>query len=251
MGTETENDIALQLYTVREDFVRDPEETLRRVADAGYTAVEVAGTGNMSAEELRALLDRYGLRAIGSHVSLDTMEREPEREIENARTLGSRYITTGYLPAEERRNPEELGRRLNAIGQRVREAGFTFAHHNHDFEFADADGERFLDRLLSAAAPENLSLELDVYWAEFAGVNPLDYFQRYSGRIPLVHLKDMAEDRSFADVGEGTLDFPQLAAAARAQGARWLIVENDQPGPNPVSAAATSLTNLKEMGVAQ
>ncbi|HZU13425.1 MAG TPA: sugar phosphate isomerase/epimerase [Chloroflexota bacterium] len=243
--------LALQLYTVREDFARNPEDTVRRVADAGYTAVEVAGTGSMSAADFRELLDRYGLQAVGTHVSLNTMETNPQQEIENARTLGARYISNAYLPPNERQNPEELGRRLNAVGQRVREAGLTFSHHNHDFEFAQVDGERFIDRMLNAAEPDNLSLELDVYWAEYAGVDPLDYFRRYSGRIPLVHIKDMAPDRSFANVGEGTMDFKQITSAAAAQGTQWLIVENDQPGPNPVGAAATSLTNLKQMGIAR
>lgn len=249
MGRGIEPGVALQLYTVRHDFAESPEETVRQVADAGYTAVEVAGTGDMPAGEVRQLLDRFGVRAIGVHTSLQGLESDFEAEMRDAGSLGVEYVTTGYLPAEERQNPEELGKRLNAIGGRVREAGFTFAHHNHDFEFAQVDGQRFLDRLLASSDAENVKLELDVYWAVFAGVDPLDYLRRYAGRIPLVHLKDMAPDRSFANVGEGTLDFPVLTRAAEQEGARWFIVEHDQPGPEPVAAAKASLDNLRTMGI--
>jgi sugar phosphate isomerase/epimerase len=105
--------------------------------------------------------------------------------------------------------------------------------------------------LLASSDPENVKLELDVYWAVFAGVDPLDYLRRYAGRIPLVHLKDMAPDRSFANVGEGTLDFPQLARTAEQEGAQWFIVEHDEPGPEPVAAAKASLDNLRRMDIAQ
>lgn len=250
MGRGNEPGVALQLYTVRRDFAENQEETVRRVAEAGFTAVEVAGTGTMPAGQLRQLLDRFGLQAIGIHSSLQGLESDFEREVRDARALGIQYITTGYLPAEERQNPEQLGERLDAIGHRVREQGFTLAHHNHDFEFAEVDGQRFLDRLLASTDPENVKLELDVYWAVFAGVDPLDYLRRYAGRIPLVHLKDMAPDRSFANVGEGTLDFPQLAGIAEQEGAQWFIVEHDEPGPEPIAAAKTSLDNLRQMGIA-
>jgi sugar phosphate isomerase/epimerase len=118
METGTAPGVALQLYTVRHDFAENPEETVRRVAEAGYTAVEVAGTGEMPAGELRQLLDRFGVRAIGVHSSLQGLESDFEREMRDARTLGIEYVTTGYLPAEERQNPEQLGERLNTIGVR-------------------------------------------------------------------------------------------------------------------------------------
>lgn len=251
MGPGVEPGMALQLYTVRHAFAENPEETVRRVANAGYTAVEVAGTGTMPTHELRQLLDHFGVQAIGVHSNLQRLEIDFERQILDARTLGVEYITTASLPPEVRQNPERSGKRLNAIGRRVREQGFTFAHHNHDVEFAEVDGQRFLDRLLADCEPENVKLELDVYWAVFAGADPLDYLQRYTGRIPLVHLKDMALDRSYTNVGEGTLDFPELARVAAANGARWFIVEHDEPGPHPIEAATISLDNLRRMGIAR
>lgn len=251
MGVGTSPGMALQLYTVRHDFALNPADTLREVAGAGYTAVEVAGTGDMPAGELRVLLDRFGLRAVSVHESLGALEHDLTSRLDAAGTLGVEYVTTAYLPPDERREPERLGARLDEIGRHVRDAGFTFAHHNHDFEFARVDGEPFLDRLLAATNRENVKLELDVYWAVVAGVDPLEYLRRHAGRVPLVHLKDMAQDRSFANVGEGTLDFPRIAEVAVAQGVRWFIVEHDDPGPRPVEAARISLDNLKQMGIAR
>lgn len=250
MGDGSEPGIALQLYTVREAFAQDPEGTAQRLGQIGYEAIEVAGTGDIGASDLRTMFDRAALQSMGTHVGLQAVEDDLQGQIERNRALGAEYITTAFLTPDERNDPEGLGRRMNEIGRQVREAGLTFSHHNHAFEFDDVNGTPFLDRLLAATDPENVSLELDVFWVIKAGADPYEYFRRYAGRIPLVHVKDMTEEGTFADVGEGVLDIPALCQAATEAGARWLIVENDQPGPQPMEAVATSLANLRQMGIA-
>lgn len=136
---------------------------------------------------------------------------------------------------------------LNEMGRACRQHRLTFAYHNHDFEFAQSAGAYLLDRLLDATDPDLVGLELDVYWAAYAGVDPAGYLRRYAGRGPLVHLKDMATDRSFAEVGDGTLDVAAIVAAAEEGGARWYIVENDRPAIPALESARRSLQNLQAM----
>ncbi len=242
--------VALQLYTVRDETARDFAGTLRRVAALGYKAVEFAGYGGLSAAQQRDLLAETGLTAASTHVGLDILAHTPDDAIAYCKAIDCRYLVLPGLP-NERRNPEALralAPRLDDLGRRCQEQGITFGYHNHDWEFAGhADGTALLDLLLDATDPALVALELDAYWVSYAGADPVAYLQRRTDRVPLVHLKDMTPERTFAEVGDGTLDMGAIIAAARAAGARWYIVENDAPTIPSLDSARRSLTNLQAM----
>lgn len=242
--------IALQLYTVRDETERDFAGTLRRVAEIGYPAVEFAGYGGLDATEMQSLLGETGLSAASTHVALARLESDLDGEIAYCQAIGCSYLVLPWL-AEEWRSAaklRELAPRLNQFGQRCRERGITFAYHNHDFEFAQSDNNYVLDILLDATDPASVALELDAYWAAYAGVDPAEFLRKRSGRVPLVHLKDMAADRSFTEVGDGTLDLQAVFTAAEEGGARWYVVENDRPKIASLDSAKRSLDNLRQMG---
>ncbi len=244
--------VALQLYTVRDETARDFAGTLRRVAALGYKAVEFAGYGGLSAEQQRDLLTETGLTAASTHVGLDILAHTPDDAIAYCKAIDCRYLVLPGLP-NDHRNPDALralAPRLDDLGRRCQEQGITFGYHNHDWEFAGhADGTALLDLLLDATNPALVALELDAYWASYAGADPVAYLQRRTGRVPLAHLKDMTPERTFAEVGDGTLDMDAIIAAARAAGARWYIVENDAPTIPSLESARRSLTNLQAMAV--
>lgn len=242
--------VALQLYTVRDETANDFTGTLRRVAEIGYGAVEFAGYGDLAAPELKALLDETGLRAASSHVALDRLEADLDSEIAYCRRIDCSYIVLPWLDPS-RRDAEQmraLAPRLNEFGRRCRAQGITFAYHNHDFEFVQDEGTYLLDRLLDSTDPALVALELDIYWAAFAGVDPAAYLRQRAGRVPLVHLKDLAADRTFSEVGDGTLDLGAIFTAAEAGGARWYIVEHDRPQMPSLHSARRSLDNLRGLG---
>jgi sugar phosphate isomerase/epimerase len=239
--------IALQLYTVRDETARDFAGTLRQVAALGYRAVEFAGYGGLSASQMAALLDETRLRAASTHVGLAVLEGDLDRELDYCQTIGCSSMVLPWLPPERRgaESLRALAERLNEFGRRCHERGIAFGYHNHDFEFAqDAQGKALLDVLLENTDPLVVALELDVYWAAYAGVDPASYLRRHAGRALLIHVKDMAADRSFTEVGDGTLDMAGICRAARAQGTRWYIVENDQPKIPSLESAKRSLENL-------
>lgn len=242
--------LALQLYTVRDETARDFTGTIRRIAEMGYDGVEFAGYGDLTAEEMHSLLSEVGLQAYSSHVRLDLLEQQLDQEIAYCKQIGCPFIFLPWL-APDMRNEEmirTLAPRLNEFGKRCQDQGITFGYHNHDFEFATLpDGTKLLDLLLSQTDPSFVSLELDVYWAAYAGVSPASVLERYSGRVPVVHLKDMTPDRHFTEVGDGTLNLAQLAAVAEKSGAKVFVVENDAPTIPSLDSARRSLTNLRQM----
>jgi sugar phosphate isomerase/epimerase len=241
--------IALQLYTIRDETARDFKATLRHIANLGYSGVEFAGYGDLSSSEMAALLSETGLRVAGSHVRWNALENNLEHEIDYCLAIGSRHITLPYLGSEWYTGAKltTLTSQLNAFGRIAHAKGVTFSYHNHDHEFAqNEDGRYLLDTLLDSTDPAYVKIELDTYWAAFAGVDPIAYLHKRAGRIPLIHLKDMTPARTFTEVGDGTLDIKGICQAAGESGVEWYIVENDAPTLPSLESAARSLANLRK-----
>jgi sugar phosphate isomerase/epimerase len=238
--------VALQLYTVRDETAHDFLGTLRRVHEIGYRAVEFAGYGGLSAAELSAQLRDIGLEAAASHVGLDALTGDLDGAIAYCHELGCRFVVLSWLPAEARAD-SNLPAMLEGFGRRCAEAGLSFAYHNHDFEFQPAGNGTPMERILGTD-PGLVGLEVDVYWAAYAGVDPAEFLQRHAGRVRLVHLKDMAPDRSYTEVGAGTLNLDAIYRLAAEIGADWCIVEHDQPSMPSLESARLSLENLSTYG---
>ena len=245
--------VGVQLYTVRDAAASDFAGTLRAVAAAGYRVVEPAGLHGMSAAEVRALLDELGVRAVAAHIAVDRFEQDPDAAIAELRTLGCEYAVIPFLGQERRGNAAALRKLAASFGdwaRRCRAEGIGFAYHNHDFEFAALPGEAgtTFDLFVEATDPALVGFELDIYWAQVAGVDPVALLGRLNGRVPLVHLKDRAvgETPTDAPVGEGTIDWAPVLGAAEAAGTEWYIVEQDHPS-DALADVATSLRNLQGM----
>lgn len=245
----TKQPIALQLYTVRDETARDFVGTIRKVAQMGYPAVEFAGYGGLSMQEMTALLQETGLQVSSTHVPLTAVEQDLDKEIAYCRAIGCSYLIVPWLPVE-RRNGEsfrELAARFNSYGSRCSEQGINFGYHNHDFEFAQYEGKYLLDYLIEHTDPQQVMFELDVYWAAFAGLDPSSYIRQHAGRIRIVHLKDMTAQRTFTEVGDGLLHLEQIYQVAKESGCQWYVVENDQPVLPSLESARRSLENLQRM----
>ena len=243
--------IALQLYTLRDLTGRDMLGTLKEIASQGYRAVEFAGFGGVPVADICALLDDQGMRAVAAHIGLDDLRSRPEEVLAEMNTLGCSYAVVAYVAEERRRNAHqvlEIGETFNRYGEICREAGLQFAYHNHAFEFEALDGGTMFEILLDTTDASLVAFELDVYWLQHAGVDPLQMIKRLAGRVPLVHIKDMeaGEERRDAPVGEGILPWQEILPACTEAGTEWYIIEQDNPR-NPLPDVERSLSNLREM----
>ncbi|HLZ30701.1 MAG TPA: sugar phosphate isomerase/epimerase [Chloroflexota bacterium] len=242
--------LGLQLYTVRSLTARDMLGTLRQVAQLGFGAVEFAGLGDTPVPVLRQTLDELHLRALGAHVQYSAFVAGVQKVCEDLRTLGCEYAIVPALPQEMRtdvRTATELPARLEEWGKACQQSDLRFAYHNHAFEFAALDGRggTLFDALLSTD-PALVDLELDVFWAEYAGQDALALINQHRDRIALLHLKDIAADQDPQDVpvGRGTLDWGAILAAGKAADVRWFVVEQDNPR-DPLDDVTQSLRYLE------
>jgi len=239
--------IAVQMWTVRS--LPTLEDQLKAVHAAGIDAVEIVNTHGLSAEELKALLDQYSIQVAAMHLHTPIAELGDNLEqlIATNKTLGNDKIVLPWLPPEERPTDAagwiQFGEMLGEAARKVEAAGLTFAWHNHDFEMVEFDGKTALDLLLEAAGPA-LKAEFDVAWMAIGGRDPVEFLNKYSGRVFAIHAKDKAgeghpeNEQGLADVGAGVLDWDRLLSAAHAAGVQWYIIEHDFP-----SDPATSIQN--------
>jgi sugar phosphate isomerase/epimerase len=244
--------IALQLYSVREDCARDLPGTLAAVARMGYEGVEFAGYHNRSAEELRRLCDANGLKVVGTHIGLNTLQGEElEKTVAFNQTMGNRYLIVPGLP-EERRNSRaawlETARILDGIAARLAPHGMRTGYHNHHIEFAPMDGELPWDTFFGNTRKE-VVMQLDTGNMYHGGAEPVGFLAKYPGRAQLVHLKEFSSTNDKALIGEGEVRWDQVFALCEGSAAtEWYIVEQESYAYPPLECVDRCLRNLKKMG---
>lgn len=270
--------VAIQLYTVREQLEKDFEGTLKAVKKMGYDGVEFAGLYGHSACKIKKMLAEIELKPMSAHVPLDDILNDTDGIINTYKEIGCKYIAVPYVTEERRPGAEKFDETVEAIkkiGAKMSEAGLQLLYHNHDFEFVKVDGEYGLDVLYARTCPKCLATEIDTCWVNVAGVNPSEYVRKYTGRAPVVHLKDffitgklpshlyaligIDEEESkeeekgsfeFRPVGHGMQDIPSILAASTDARAEWVVVEQDEPsqGNDRLTSAKMSREYLKTLG---
>jgi len=234
--------IGVQLYTLRADIAKDAVGTISKVAALGYKEVESFGYKegkyfDMTPAEFSTFLKSKGLSHPSSHYSLAGIENNPQKVIDDAITAGQQFIIVASIPGDSRKTADDykkIAARFNKVGELCKKDGIRFGYHNHDFEFKDLDGQVGYDILLAETDPLLVAFELDIYWASFAGKDPVTMFSQHPGRFELWHVKDMVTEpkKTFTEVGSGVIDFKKIYAAAKKSGMKHFFVEQDIcPGP--------------------
>lgn len=265
------NNIALQLYSVREDMQKDFYGTLKKVKEMGYSGVEFAGLYGYDPLEVKKMCEELGLVTLSAHVPFVDLMNKMDETIACYKALGTKYVVVPYLGGEYRPGNEDFQNFMDSmkvLGAKLAECDMVLQYHNHDFEFIKLDGEYALDILYKEVGPELLQTQIDTCWVNVAGENPAEYVKKYAGRIPTVHLKDFVGGKSenmyaligidddeekdtqgkfeFRPVGMGIQNFAPIVEAAIEGGATWFIVEQDQPclGLTPLECAEKSIQYL-------
>lgn len=243
---------AVQLYTLREECQTDFPSILRQVKQMGWAGVQFAGFHGYEPAELAHVMDEIGLQTAGLHVSYQQIAEELEQLTEEAHLFRTRDLICSSTPADLR-NPQgyrQVRKGLNEAAARLREVNMRLSYHNHAFEFESAaDGHSGAELLLAPEAGNLFCAELDVYWIKKAGYDPASFLNRYTSHMPIIHLKDMTPDaeETFAEIGEGTLDFTAILEWGEQNRIEWYVVEQDRCRRAPLDCLQTSITNLYGM----
>ena len=243
------NQVAAQLYTIRE-FIKTPADiaaSMKKIREIGYTSVQVSGMGPIDEAELVEILDGEGLTCCATHENGDIIRKTPEVVVDRLKKLGCKYTAYPYPAGVEFSNPEHvrsLAADLDKAGAVLREAGLVLGYHNHAIEFLRVGGKTLLETIYDTTDPKNLVGEIDTYWVQYGGGDPVDWCERLAGRLPFIHLKDygyLPENKPvFAEIGYGNLDFKRIVAAAETAGCEWFIVEQDTCPGDPFASLKKS-----------
>ena len=238
--------ISIQLFTLRDQLAIDFEGTIAALAEIGYTRVEHAGFVGRTVTQFKAVLDANGIVSSSGHVQIP-QPFDPvawTASLADATTLGSRYIVHPFFginfgTGEVVRTTapwRAFARDLNRAGRMARDAGIKLGYHNHNWEFfrlTDNPTRTAYDVLTEATDPELVHLELDLFWATRGARDPVDLIKDHRGRVLQYHVKDMNQAGSFADPGQGLLDFARIFGHSDTAGVREYIVERDDAGSPP------------------
>lgn len=255
---------AIQLYTLRNEAKKDLEGVLKTVSDAGYDGVELAGLYGLNGDQMKALLDKYGLRAISAHIGVDAAIKG--ENFDDYKKIGIKYAIVPWTPKPTEQTAGETLDKIAAVVENIKKAGFIPGYHNHAHEFDTFFyGERWYD-IIMKKIPDAMA-ELDLCWLEVGGGDAVEYIEKYKGRAEILHVKDfvgrghyaridgtapavpLAEGLDFDQraVGDGVLDLDGIVKAADRSGTEWLVVELDEPekGKTAIECAVRSAKALK------
>ena len=246
-------ELGAQTFTVR-DYMQttwDFREAMKRIAEIGYTCVQLSAVGNVPVQAQRDICDEYGLKIVLTHTNPDRMIADPEGVIRDHDILGCDYIGIGMMNPKYQRAEwiDQFAKDFTTPAKKMRDAGKLLMYHNHNLEWTRLrDGRRIMDVLLEQMPADLMGVTLDTYWVQAGGGDPVQWLNRLAGRVPCVHLKDMAfadGQPRMAPVYEGNMNFDGILKACEQAGARYLLVEQDDCyGADPFECLAMSYRNL-------
>ena len=228
------NIIAAQLYTLRE-HLKTPEDIakgLRKVKQIGFDAVQLSGIGPIDRKELRKILDGEGLVCCATHESGAEIFDNPQAVVEKLKFFDCKYTAYPWPHTSPKTKQDfiQLAKKLSQSGEVMSREGIVLTYHNHAVEFEKFDGRTGLDIIYDESNPKFLQGEIDTYWVQYGGGDPVEWCKKLENRLPLLHLKEFGiieNQIKMLEIGNGNLDWKRIVRAAKKSGTEWFIIEQD------------------------
>ncbi len=280
--------VAAQLYTIR-DFTKtrvDFEASMKKIRAIGYRVVQLSSIGDIADADVKRIVEDNELTICNTHINYDLLLNDIDAVIEQHRLWDCRHVALGGMP-QQFRGSEDGFRKFaaiaNGIGEKLAAAGLSFSYHNHSFEFLKFGDRSGLELLFDETDPQYVQAELDTYWIQHGGADPVIWIDRMAGRMPVIHLKDMVmlpsphptaptptgreaetkvppsswgrdlgwgrPQQAMAEIGEGNMNFTGILQASQRARVEWYAVEQDICQRDPFESLAISYRNLRAMGL--
>lgn len=251
--------VAAQIYTIRQhtQTPADFAESMRKLREIGFRAVQVSAIGPIPDEEVAKILEAEGLTCCAAHVAGSRIVSETDAVIAQLKTWRCRFVAyphPGEIPLNKLPEIKRFAAELEAAGEKLHAAGITLCYHNHSLEFRRVRNRPILDWIYRSTDPKYLKAEIDTYWVQHGGGDPIEWCKKLKGRLPLLHLKDYTigpdNQPQYAEIGNGNLNFKRIVKAAEKSGCEWFIIEQDTCPGDPFDSlrASFNFTQAKLAG---
>lgn len=235
--------VGIQLYSVRKEMLTDAVGTLKELAKIGYKELESARSekGNyygLQPKEIKKISSDLGMTLRSGHVHVD---KDFQRSIDSAAEAGQDYLVCSSLPSNGQTvdNYKKVAETFTKAAEDCKKSKIIFGYHNHEYEFEKENGKVLYDVLLENTDPKLVTMELDLGWVVASGNDPLAYFNKYPGRFPLWHLKDMDTTRKEStEFGKGQIKVLEILKNSKKSGVKYIFVEQEE-------YASTALESMK------
>ncbi len=227
--------ISAQLFTLRNytKTLGEFKDTLYKVKKLGYKSFQHSGAGPMDPGDIKNCLDETGMIMSATHTSALRLKNDIKGVIKEHHLWNCEFVGIGMMPEEYQNNYDGIVRfahEYNEIGRILKKEGLRLIYHNHNFEFQKYNDKLIMDILMEETDPNSFEFEIDTYWVQAGGGDPVDWIYKLDGRMGYIHFKDMAmsgRDQIFAPVGEGNLNWEKIITACEETAVEWCAVEQD------------------------
>jgi sugar phosphate isomerase/epimerase len=246
--------IGFQIYSVREQAVKDFRGTMRELAGVGYQAIELCSfTGyddfsplaKMKPSEVRDVLKTAALHCESCHYTPEELRSRLDDRIGYAKELGLKYMILSSFGLKQDASLDDWKRAaddLNKVGEKTKKAGIQLGYHNHDMEFKELNGVLIYDAIMKQFDPKLIKMQFQCAVVSI-GYDPVTYLSKYPGRFCSLHVADWSStEKKMVPVGKGIIDWKKLFVAAKAGGIKNYFVEMDM---DLLKASVPYLHNLK------
>lgn len=282
----------VQLFSIPQMVANDFPGTLKKLHEYGYRELEFFGPYSFSdpatierwvglaaqlgikqnafygykISEVNKMLKDNGLKSPSVHLDILTLRSNMTAAMSEFKKLGVKYVVIPTLMDEKWSSADDFKKyadEFNKLGKQMSDYGIQFVYHNHGFEHVVLNGEMPMDILLKNTDPKYVTFELDIFWMQAAGSNPIEYLKKYPGRFKLMHVKDAAEKVRFAgdgstpdqwmavfskmaDPGTGVFDIKGIVESAVQSGTQHFFLERDLT-PTPEETLKNSYQYLSQL----
>ncbi|GAA4430438.1 sugar phosphate isomerase/epimerase [Pontibacter saemangeumensis] len=246
--------VGIQLYTVRKEMLADATGTLKQLAKIGYKELESARSEKglyygLQPKEIKKITEDLGMTLRSGHVHID---KDWDSTVAAAAETGQDYLICSSLPSNGQTvsNYKHVADMFTKAAEDCRKAGMIFGYHNHEYEFEKENGQVLYDVLLDNTDPELVKMEMDLGWAILTGNDPVDYFNRYPGRFPLWHLKDMDKAKQEStEFGKGAIDIKKMLQVADKSGMKYFFVEQEEYAGTAMDSVKHNYNYLQKLSI--
>ena len=273
-SSEKKGMVGLQLYSVRDDMMKDPVGSLTQLAKMGYVYVEHANYIDrkfygFSAPEFRKVLDGLGLKMISGHTVMTKQHWDDAKKdftdswkytVEDASTLGQKWVISPFMDETMRNSYADFRKYMevfNTSGELCKKSGMKFGYHNHDFEFAQKlNNEKIFDIMMKSLNPDLVAMQLDIGNLYNGGAIDMDVMSQYPGRFEIIHVKDEIAAKEGNEkyistiLGEGIVNTQKVVnLATKKGGTKCYIIEQESYGDKtPMYCVKADLDIMKKWG---